>query len=54
VGGIGLMCKFAYFMGGNLHIAWEMRSHFILEICAALRVSRAPLYRYVKETEPPA
>jgi DNA invertase Pin-like site-specific DNA recombinase len=29
------------------------QSHSILEICTALGISRATLYRYVKETEPP-
>jgi DNA invertase Pin-like site-specific DNA recombinase len=29
------------------------QSHSISEICAALGISRATLYRYVKETEPP-
>lgn len=29
------------------------KSHSIPEMCAALGISRATLYRYVKETEPP-
>lgn len=42
---------------GKVALARQMfadQSHSILEICAALGISRATLYRYVKETEPPA
>ena len=41
---------------GKVALARRMfadRSHTIPEICAALGISRATLYRYVKETEPP-
>jgi DNA invertase Pin-like site-specific DNA recombinase len=41
---------------GKVTLAWRMfadHSHSIPEICAALGISRATLYRYVKETEPP-
>ena len=41
---------------GKVALARRMfadQSHSIPEICAALGISRATLYRYVKETEPP-
>lgn len=41
---------------GKVALARRMfadQSHSIPEICAALGISRAPLYRYVKEAEPP-
>lgn len=41
---------------GKVALAQRMfadQSHSIPEICAALGISRATLYRYVKETEPP-
>jgi len=41
---------------GKVALARRMfadQSHSISEICAALAISRATLYRYVKETEPP-
>ena len=41
---------------GKVALARQMfadQSHSTPEICAALRISRATLYRYVKETEPP-
>lgn len=42
---------------GKVALARQMfadQSHSIPEICAALGISRATLYRYAKETEPPA
>ena len=42
---------------GKVALARRMfadQSHSILEICAALGISRATLYRYVKEATPPA
>jgi len=41
---------------GKVALARRMfadQSHSISEMCAALGISRATLYRYVKETEPP-
>ena len=41
---------------GKVALARQMfadQSHSIPEICATLGISRATLYRYVKETEPP-
>jgi DNA invertase Pin-like site-specific DNA recombinase len=41
---------------GKVALARQMfadQSHSIPEICTALGISRATLYRYVKETEPP-
>ncbi len=41
---------------GKVALARRMfadQSHSIPEMCAALGISRATLYRYVKETEPP-
>jgi DNA invertase Pin-like site-specific DNA recombinase len=41
---------------GKVVLAQQMftdKSHSISEICTALGISRATLYRYVKETEPP-
>ncbi len=41
---------------GKVALARRMfadKSHSIQEICAALGISRATLYRYVKETESP-
>src|SRR6266404_2852342 len=42
---------------GKVALAWRMfadQSHSLPEICAALGISRATLYRYVKEAESPA
>ncbi len=43
-------------MNGKMALARQMfadQSHSIPEICAVLRSSRAALYPYVKEAEPP-
>jgi predicted DNA-binding transcriptional regulator AlpA len=47
-----MSCK----IGGKVALTRWMfadQSHSIPEICAALGISRATLYRYVKETESP-
>jgi DNA invertase Pin-like site-specific DNA recombinase len=41
---------------GKVALARQMfadQSHSLPEICAALGISRATLYRYIKKTEPP-